>query len=132
MKPFHVSGKRKTAIARATIKEGTGRININNMEIPAFSPEKMLAMKIMEPIILAGETAKKFDIEVNVYGGGINGRAEAARLAIAKALSAVSPALKDEFMRYDRHLLVADSRQREVRKPNTHGNARGKVQKSYR
>ena len=129
MKPSHVSGKRKTAIARATIKEGTGRVNVNNMEITAFAPEKMLAMKIMEPIILAGETAKKFDIEVNVCGGGINGRAEAARLAIAKALSAVSPALKDEFMRYDRHLLVADSRQREVRKPNTHGNARGKVQK---
>jgi len=132
MKPSHVSGKRKTAIARATIKEGTGRINVNNMEINAFSPEKMLALKIMEPIILAGETAKKFDIKVNVYGGGVNGRAEAARLAIAKALCAVSPVLKDEFMKYDRHLLVADSRQREVRKPNTHGNARGKVQKSYR
>ena len=132
MKPINVSGKRKTAIARATIREGKGRVSINNMAIAEFAPKRMLAMKIMEPIIITGDAAKKFDIAVNVYGGGINGRAEAARLAIAKAIASANPSLKDELMKYDRHLLVADSRQREVRKPNTHGNARGKVQKSYR
>jgi small subunit ribosomal protein S9 len=132
MKSESVSGKRKMAIARAIATAGTGRLSINNLSVDAFAGEEMLRMKILEPMILAGDSVKKIDIKANVSGGGINGRAEAVRLAIAKALCSFEPSLKDEFMRYDRHLLVADVRRREQRKPNTHGNARGKVQKSYR
>ncbi|MCX6709854.1 MAG: 30S ribosomal protein S9 [Candidatus Woesearchaeota archaeon] len=131
MKPLQFSGKRKTAIARATLVEGTGRLSLNNAPIETVTPE-ILRMKILEPIIIAGDSAKKVDIKVTVHGGGINGRADAARLAIAKSLAAYNPALKEEFQRYDRHLLVADVRHKEAKKPNRHGNARGKVQKSYR
>lgn len=129
MKPIISSGTRKSAKARATLKEGTGRITINNMDISAWGPE-FLRMKILEPVIITEE--KKFDISIRVHGGGLNGQAEAARLAIARGLMAQNPKLKQKLLDYDRHLLVADVRQREARKPNTHGNARGKVQKSYR
>ncbi|MEM0231032.1 MAG: 30S ribosomal protein S9 [Candidatus Woesearchaeota archaeon] len=132
MKIIHVSGKRKTAIARATLKEGSGKIIVNGNSLGAFFPEKMLHDRVCEPLILAGDAYKKYDIAIDVKGGGRNGQADAVRLVIAKSLSAANSALREQFLRYDRHLLVADSRQREPRKPNTHGNARGKVQKSYR
>jgi small subunit ribosomal protein S9 len=132
MKIIHVSGKRKTAIARATLREGNGGIIVNGKSLRAYFPEKMLYDRISEPLILSGDTFKKYNISIDVRGGGKNGQAEAVRLVIAKALAEANSLLREEFMRYDRHLLVADSRQREPRKPNTHGNARGKVQKSYR
>jgi len=131
MKQIHTSGTRKRAKARATMKQGSGKIKINNIDINQWEPE-YLRLKILEPTILAKETAKKFDISLRVHGGGITGQAEAARLAIAKALVEDNPKLKQQFLEYDRHLLVADVRQRESRKPNTSGNARGKTQKSYR
>jgi small subunit ribosomal protein S9 len=84
-KVIHVSGKRKKAIARATLKEGTGKIKINDILLENYTP-RMYQMKIMEPLILAGEIAAKVDIDINVYGGGISGQTDAARLAIARAL----------------------------------------------
>ncbi len=131
MKTIQTSGTRKSAIARATLKQGTGKVMINNIPLPLFMPE-LARLKMMEPILLAKDVPDKVDISVNIIGGGIIGRAEAARLAIAKALVQHAPKLKDEFLQYDRHLLVADVRQRENRKPNTRGNARAKRQKSYR
>lgn len=130
-KQIHVSGTRKKAIARATLKEGKGIIRINKRIIDHYGPE-VLKLKLMEPLILAGDTASKVNIDVNVIGGGVMSQTEAARLAIARALAEYNSKLKKTFLDYDRNLLVADVRQREVRKPNTHGNARGKVQKSYR
>ncbi len=130
-KQIHVSGTRKKAIARATLKEGKGVIRINKRIID-FYGSNVLRLKLMEPLILAGDVASKVDIDVNVFGGGIMSQTEAARLAIARALAEYNSKLKKVFLDYDRNLLVADVRQREVRKPNTHGNARGKVQKSYR
>ncbi len=131
MKTVHFSGKRKTTIAKATLREGKGRISVNNKPLETLTPE-IFKIKIMEPLTLAGDVVKQVDINIDVKGGGINGRAEAARLAIAKSLAAYSPQLREIFLNYDRHLLIADVRQREARKPNMHGNARGKVQKSYR
>ncbi len=131
MKIIHSSGSRKMAKARATLKEGQGRIKINNQDINNWNPEFM-RMKILEPVMLAKDAAQKIDISIRVHGGGIVGQAEAVRLAIAKGLMEYNPKLRQEFLEYDRHLVVADVRQREARKPNTHGNARGKVQKSYR
>ena len=89
----------------------------------------------MEPLLIAGEDIiKKVKIDIDVSGGGWNGQAEAARLAIARGLVQFTgnKQLERSFLNYDRHLLVADVRQRESRKPNTHQKARSKVQKSYR
>jgi len=80
------------------------------------------------------EVVKNVDINVNVFGGGIASQAEASRLAIARALVEYtkSERLKEKFLKYDRHLLVADVRRKETRKPNSHSKARAKRQKSYR
>lgn len=131
-KVIHVSGKRKQAVARATLKEGKGKIRINKIKIENFYPE-MYRMKIMEPLILAGEVSQKVDIDVDVNGGGISGQTDAARLAIARSLVEYTKGdkLKNVFLAYDRHLIVADVRQNEPSKPND-SKPRAKRQKSYR
>ena len=130
MKIIHTSGKRKTAVARATLKEGKGMIKINNRLLNIFQPE-MARMRIQEPLMLAGNTVDKVDISVDVNGGGFNSQAEAVRLSIAKALAQFQPNLKKTFLDYDRHLLVSDIRRKESYKPND-SKARSKRQKSYR
>ncbi len=133
MKPIHNSGKRKSAIARATLKEGKGKIRINKILLDNYQP-KLARLKIREPLILAGDIINKVDIEVSVKGGGMISQAEAAKLAIAKSLAEYSKGskLRETFLEYDRNLLVADVRRKETAKPNRHGKARSKVQKSYR
>jgi len=131
MKNVHESGKRKMAVARATIKTGTGKVTINKINLDSYQP--ILARhKILEPVILAKESMKTLNIDVKVNGGGVIGQAEAARLAIARALVKHNAKLKTTFLEYDRQLLVADVRRKEVAKPNSHGKARAKRQKSYR
>jgi small subunit ribosomal protein S9 len=129
--PIHTSGKRKTATARATLKEGDGNVTINGHTIEEFT-SYTYQLKIKEPLLLAEDTAEDVNIKVNVEGGGVNGQASAVRLAIAKALAEYNEALKDVYEDYDRHLLVADVRRKETRKPNRQGKARSKRQKSYR
>lgn len=131
MKVIHVAGKRKKAIARATLKAGSGNVKVNNMNLDYHEP-KMARMKIKEPLLLARDVASKVDIKVNVTGGGVMSQAEAARLAIGRALVQHNAKLKELLLSYDRHLLVADVRQKEVKKPNSRGRARAKRQKSYR
>ena len=84
-------------------------------------------------MLLADAFAKKVDINVRVSGGGYSSQADAIRLGIARALveSTKSSALKETFLKYDRHLLVADTRRKEMCKPND-SKARAKRQKSYR
>lgn len=132
MKVIHTSGKRKRAIARATLRQGYGKIRINNQLLENFSP-KIAQMRLKEPLILAGDVANRVDIDVNVKGGGIMGQAEASRLVIAKALVSWTKDknLENKFLNYDRYLLVADVRRKETRKPND-SKARAKRQKSYR
>lgn len=133
MKIVNTSGKRKTAIARATLREGKGNIRINSLSIDVYEP-RLYRLKLREPLLLAKELMDKVDIDVNVKGGGISSQADASRLAIAKALYEYSKSekLKDLFLKYDRSLLVADVRRKECSKPNRHGQARAKRQKSYR
>ncbi|MDP3765452.1 MAG: 30S ribosomal protein S9 [Nanoarchaeota archaeon] len=133
MKNVQESGKRKSAIARATLSQGSGLIRVNSVPIDFIYP-KMSRLKLREPLILAGDVAGKVDIDVSVAGGGIASQAEASRLAIAKALVKFTKndKLKETFLNYDRNLLVADVRFKETAKPNRHGQARAKVQKSYR
>ena len=89
-------------------------------------------MKLKEPLIIAGEVASTVDIFVRVSGGGATSQAEAARLAIARVLAKYNKKLEKHFLAYDRHLLVADIRRKESKKPNCQGSARSKRQKSYR
>ena len=131
MKIIHVSGKRKRAIARATLKSGKGNIRINKIPLEVFQPETA-RLKITEPLLLARDQTKKVNIDINVYGGGISSQVEASRLVIGKALSKLDPKLEPIFLKYDKHLLVADVRRKETSKPNRHGKARAKRQKSYR
>ncbi|MBD3209686.1 30S ribosomal protein S9 [Candidatus Woesearchaeota archaeon] len=131
MKAFQASGKRKRAVARATIKPGTGKVMINNGSLEHFSTPLARA-RVKEPLILAGKAASKYDVHVNATGGGPSGQADAIRLAIGRVLAEATPALKDVFLDYDRTLLVADVRRKETRKPNSQGQARSKQQKSYR
>jgi small subunit ribosomal protein S9 len=132
MKTVNTSGKRKQSIARATLREGKGVIRVNSQLITCYEPH-MHRMRILEPLLLAGDLAKKVDIDVNVSGGGVSSQADAARLAIARSLVkyANNAKLENEFLDYDRHLLVADVRRKEVNKPNR-SKARAKRQKSYR
>lgn len=131
MKLQHFSGKRKSAVARATLKEGKGRVRVNKVPLSSVQPQ-MSQLKIMEPILIAGEVMKKIDIDVTVTGGGQSSQADAVRLAISRALVGMDNKLESDFLAYDRHLIVADVRRKETHKPNCHGKARAKRQKSYR
>ncbi|MBU1975469.1 MAG: 30S ribosomal protein S9 [Nanoarchaeota archaeon] len=131
MKNINTSGKRKRAVARATLKEGKGRITINNKDLDYYEPE-MYRLRIMEPLMLAGDTAKNLDFRINVFGGGYASQADAIRLSIGRALVKHNAKLKQVFLDYDRQILVADIRRKESSKPNSHGQARAKRQKSYR
>lgn len=128
-----VSGKRKTAIARATVKPGVGRIRINNVPVEIWEPD-IAREKILEPLYIAGEDVwKKVDIKVKVEGGGFMGQAEAARMAIARALLrwTKSKHLKTLFSNYDRTMIAGDPRRKEPKKFGGPG-ARARDQKSYR
>jgi small subunit ribosomal protein S9 len=131
MKPIHFAGKRKNAIAKATLREGSGKVKVNNVSLDLHEPE-LARMKIMEPLILAGDIADSIDVDIVVRGGGIISQAEAARLAVGRCLVKYSKKLEKVFLTYDRNLLVADVRRKETHKPNRHGKARAKRQKSYR
>ncbi|UZE91844.1 MAG: 30S ribosomal protein S9 [Methanosarcinales archaeon] len=128
----NTSGKRKKAIARATIKSGTGRTRINKKPLEILEPE-LARLKILELLNLAGNAVAGLDIEVNVQGGGIMGQADAVRTAIAKGLVQLTKdtSLREAFLEYDRNLLVSDARQKERKKFGGPG-ARAKRQKSYR
>jgi small subunit ribosomal protein S9 len=126
------SGKRKTAVARATARKGAGRVRINSVPVELFEPE-IARMKMMEPLILADEKVKGIDIDVDLSGGGVMGQACAARTAISNAIVEY---LKDTelqalYRSYDRGLLVSDPRRKLPKKPQGRG-ARKKRQKSYR
>ena len=131
-KVVNTSGKRKTAVARATIQEGNGKVRINKKPVEIHTPE-LAKDKIMEPLHLAADKVKKVDITVTVKGGGIMGQAEAARTAIARGLVRFydDEELKELYKRYDRSLLVNDPRRKETKHPLGRG-ARKKRQKSYR
>ncbi len=131
-KVVNTSGKRKTAIARATVQKGKGLIRINKKPVEIFEPE-IARWKIMEPIQIADNYINSVDIDVNVKGGGFMSQASAVRTAIAKGLVDFTndPNLKLAFLDHDRSLLVSDSRRKEPKKPLGRG-ARKKRQKSYR
>ena len=133
MKSLVTSGKRKMAIAKALIKEGSGRVTINN--VPYTNLNMFHKLLIREPLEIAKRVLGdvKMDIAVKVTGGGTESQIEAARLSIAKAIYKFTKSadLKKAFLDYDRNLLVADTRRKEPYKPGD-SKARAKRQKSYR
>lgn len=126
------SGKRKTAIARATIRPGKGGVRVNKVPIELITPE-VSRIKILEPIRLCGDICTSIDIDVKVKGGGFMGQAEAARMAIARGIVKWSKKskIKKRILDYDRTMLSGDSRRKESKKFGGPG-ARRKKQKSYR
>ncbi|MDD5615050.1 MAG: 30S ribosomal protein S9 [Candidatus Methanoperedens sp.] len=132
MKIVNSSGKRKTAIARATISEGKGRIRVNRKPIEIIEPE-FVRLKMTEPLEFAANVLPNVDIDVNVHGGGIFGQAGAVRTAIARGLVdwTNDTALRDALAQYDRSLLVNDTRYKLPKKFGGTG-ARKRRQKSYR
>ena len=128
-----LSGKRKTAIARATVRLGKGRIRINNVPLEIFEP-KLARDKILEPLLLTEEKVwSQLDINVSVAGGGFMGQAEAVRIAIAKGLLkwTKSTRLRTTLRDYDRTMIAGDPRRSEAKKFGGPG-ARARDQKSYR
>ncbi|MGM0405772.1 MAG: 30S ribosomal protein S9 [Thermoplasmatota archaeon] len=126
------TGKKKEAIAKATIRSGKGRIRINSKPLEIFTPE-MAKLKIMEPIQLVGDRSDKIDMNINVQGGGVMGQAGATRTAVALCFIDYfdDPELEELFKEYDRSLLVSDPRRKLPKQPMGRG-ARKKRQKSYR
>lgn len=130
-KPVIKIGKRKKAVARAVIKEGTGKFTINKKSFDAIEPRYM-RLRLKEPIIIAADLANGIDIIVSVKGGGVWGQIDASRTAVANALVAwhKSDQLKHAYLDYDRSILVSDSRRTEPHKPSrsTAGPRRSKQQ----
>jgi len=129
----NTSGKKKTAIARATVREGTGKIRINSQPVELVDPE-VAQLKMLEPFrVIDDDLRDDVDIDVDIEGGGVMGQADAARTAIARGLvqHTNDAELRDAYMEFDRSLLVNDVRQSESKKWGGPG-ARARYQKSYR
>lgn len=131
-----VSAKRKTSVARAYAEKGNGKVRINSSLLDVYQP-RLLMNYIKEAILLADDLidTNKINIFVNVYGGGVSGRSDAIRSAIAMALIdyTKNEILLKRYMEYDRRLIVNDVRQTEAHKPSqSNKGPRHKRQKSYR
>ncbi|BDC00237.1 MAG: 30S ribosomal protein S9 [Saccharolobus sp.] len=127
------SARRKMARATCYLYPGKGRVYVNNVPIEII-PIEMVRLKIMEPLLLAGSDVRsKIDAWITVRGGGIMGQADAARMALARALVKFtnSEELKKIYKAYDRTMLAGDPRQTESEKWMRYS-ARRWRQKSYR
>jgi len=141
------TGKRKRAIATAILRPGSGKVRVNGVPIELY-PIEMARLKMMEPLLLAGESIRSIvDIEVKVKGGGVMGQADAVRMSIARGLieffkcddggeeceklKAVSEGLRRIFEEYDRSMIAGDPRRTEPEKYMRYS-ARRRWQKSYR
>ena len=126
------TGKRKAAVARATVRKGVGRVRFNDRPLELVEPE-IIRLKVQEPLLMVGDRARNLDIAVRASGGGFMGQASAARTAVARGLIAwlKDDQLKEMFKHYDRSLLVNDPRRKLPKRPGGRG-ARKRRQKSYR
>lgn len=136
-KIIQTKGRKKTAMARLSLRPGKGRVKLNGELLENFKPEVAREV-IMEPVIIAENVLGKdqmagVDVDINTYGGGVMGQAYACRTALGKALVKFSNSdnLKNAFLEYDRSLLIDDVRKKEPKKCLRLG-ARAKPTKSYR
>lgn len=128
MEIVNALGRRKSAVARIYLKDGKGKITINDRDLQDYFPLQQLQYIVQQPLQLA-EVSDKYDITVNLQGGGIKGQAEALRLAIARALVIVNPETKATLK--SNKMLTRDPREVERKKPGQPG-ARRRFQFSKR
>ncbi len=131
-KVFQARGKRKEAIARATVTSGAGRYLVNGVSLYSFS-SSILRDVYAEPLVFFPDAAK-FNVSVNVSGGGASGQAQAGRTAVARALLEAhgnNDSVKQQMLSFDRSLLVEDPRRVEPKKFKG-PKARARFTKSYR
>ena len=114
MEMMNAIGRRKSAVARVYVTEGTGKITINKVELSKYFPSAILQYVVKQPL-LALEATEKYDIKANLDGGGFTGQSQALRLAIARALVKINA--EDKKALKDHGFLTRDSRAVERKKP---------------
>ena len=114
MEVVNVIGRRKSAVARVYVSEGTGKITINKKDISVYFPSAILQYVVKQPLLLL-DAAEKYDIKANLDGGGFTGQSQALRLAIARALVKINE--EDKKGLKDAGFLTRDSRAVERKKP---------------
>ncbi len=114
MEVINALGRRKAAVARVYVKEGAGNITINGRELNVYFPTSILQYVVKQPLEKLGVT-EKYDIKVNLDGGGFKGQAEALRLAIARALVKINP--EDKAALKAEGFMTRDAREVERKKP---------------
>ncbi len=107
-------GRRKSAVARIYLTEGTGKITINKRDLAEYFPSELVQFVVKQPLNLLG-VAEKYDIKVNLYGGGYTGQSQALRLAIARALVKVNE--EDKKALRVAGFITRDAREVERKKP---------------
>ena len=114
MEVVNAIGRRKSAVARVYVSEGTGKIIINKKELEVYFPSAILQYVVKQPLNLLA-VAEKYDIKANLDGGGFTGQSQALRLAIARALVKINA--EDKKNLKDHGFLTRDSRAVERKKP---------------
>ncbi len=114
MEVINAIGRRKSAVARVYLTEGTGKITINKVELEKYFPSAILQYVVKQPLELL-EVAEKFDIKANLDGGGFTGQSQALRLAIARALVKLNAEDKKNLKTHG--FLTRDAREVERKKP---------------
>ncbi|MFW5656165.1 MAG: 30S ribosomal protein S9 [Bacteroidota bacterium] len=128
MEVVNTVGRRKSAIARIYLNSGKGTITVNNKDYTEYFPLETLQYIVKQPLLLT-ESLEKYDIKVNLNGGGVKGQAEALRLAIARAMVELDPETKSVLK--SNGLMTRDPRVVERKKPGQ-PKARKKFQFSKR
>lgn len=128
MEVINALGRRKEAVARVFVTEGSGKITINKRELSEYFPSPILQYVVKQPLELL-EAGEKYDIKVNLDGGGYTGQSQALRLAIARALAKINP--EDKAALRKAGFITRDSRAVERKKPGQPG-ARRRFQFSKR
>jgi small subunit ribosomal protein S9 len=128
MEVITATGRRKTAIARVFMQEGSGKVTCNKRDVKEYFPTSVLQYTVKQAFEVT-QTEEKFDIKVNLDGGGYKGQAEALRMAIARALVKLNPEFRKALK--DKGLLRRDPRMVERKKPGQPG-ARRRFQFSKR
>ena len=114
MEVVNAVGRRKAAVARVYVNEGSGKITINKRDLNVYFPSPLLQYVVLQPLKKL-DAVEKYDININLVGGGYNGQAEAARLGIARALVKINP--EDKTALRSEGFMTRDSRVVERKKP---------------
>lgn len=128
MEVVNTIGRRKSAVARVYVQAGNGNITVNKRDMAEYFPLEILQYVVNQPFIVT-DNMGKFDVKINLDGGGIKGQAEAARLGIARALCEIDPEFRPVLKKNG--FLTRDPREVERQKPGQKG-ARAKFQFSKR